>query len=193
MQPIVDRVHVAFRLALVLLAALFLSLPAALADDAEDRERLDRLFAQLAVAPDAERAHAIDQQIWMIWTTPSDPTLAGRMNEVLSARTMGDPIEAIVLLNRLIEDYPGYAEAWNQRATMYYMIGNYNASIADCAKVLELEPRHFGALSGRALMYLQLGERNRALNDMRAAIAVHPFLNERELFPELADEEITRI
>jgi tetratricopeptide (TPR) repeat protein len=193
MQPIVDTVRVALRLALTLAAVLFVSVSSAFADDALDRERLDKLFAQLALASSPEQAQAIDQQIWMIWTVPSDPTLAGRMNEVVSARRMGDPVEAILLLDRLIEDYPAYAEGWNQRATMYYMIGNFEASIADCAKVLELEPRHFGALSGRALMYLQMGKRNQALQDMRAAVAVHPFLNERQLFPELEQEEMTRI
>lgn len=71
------------------------------------------------------------------------------------------------------------------------MMGDYEASIADCAKVLELEPRHYGALSGRALMYLQQGKRSLALKDMKAALELHPFLSERQLFPEL-QQEITR-
>ena len=83
-------------------------------------------------------------------------------------------------------DYPDYAEGWNQRATLYYMMGDFERSIADCAKVLALEPRHFGALSGRALMYLQLGKRALALRDMAAALAIHPFLSEALLFPELS-------
>ena len=90
-------------------------------------------------------------------------------------------------------DYPDYAEGWNQRATIQYMMGNLDLSIADCAKVLELEPRHFGALSGRSLMYLQQGKRALALKDMAAAIAVHPFLNERQLFPELDRPAATQI
>lgn len=192
MQRILDRLPGVFRVALALLA-LLLGAAVARADETRDRERLDRLFAELRVAPDAEQASIIDQQIWLVWMVPSDPQLAGRMNEVMSARRMGDLIEAILLLNRLIEDYPDYAEAWNQRATMYYMVGNYEASIADCARVLELEPRHFGALSGRAVMYLQRGMRAEALRDMRAALAVHPFLTERRLFPELEQEEMTRI
>jgi tetratricopeptide (TPR) repeat protein len=114
------------------------------------------------------------------------------MNEALTSRRLGGPIETLALLNRLIRDYPGYAEAWNQRATMYYVLGNFEASIADCEKVLELEPRHFGALSGRSLMYLQLGRRAQALRDMAAALAIHPFLTERRLFPEL-EQEMTRI
>jgi hypothetical protein len=76
---------------------------------------------------------------------------------------------------------------------MYYAIGNFAASIADCEKVLELEPRHFGALSGRATMYLLQGKRALALKDMAAALAVHPFISGRELFPELDPDRMVRI
>lgn len=173
------------------LALLFAANPA-FADDAADRAAIDRLFAQLRVAPDAATAQAIDAQIWTYWTTPSDPILAGRMREALTARGMGDAAGALRLLDKLIADYPDYAEGWNQRATIYYTLGNFEASIADCEKVLAIEPRHFGALSGRALMYLQLGKRALALKDMAAALAVHPFLSERRLFPELG-EPMTQI
>jgi tetratricopeptide (TPR) repeat protein len=192
MQVVAQTLGIVLRLALGL--ALSLAFAAApLADDAADKLALDGLFAELRLAQDAQQARSIDQKIWMVWIMPTDPILAGRMLEVLDTRSSGDPLAAIVLLDRLIEDYPTYAEAWNQRATMYYAIGNFEASIADCAKVLELEPRHFGALSGRALMHLQMGKRALALKDMAAALAIHPFLNERQLFPELQQEEITRI
>lgn len=177
-------------LLLPLLVALTASL--AVAGEAEDRAALDKLFAELRTAPDAGTAHEIDQRIWFYWTTPSDPILAGRMREALTARAMGDTMAAIRLLDELVADYPDYAEGWNQRATLYYVIGDYDASIADCARVLDLEPRHFGALSGRALMYLQQGKRALALKDMAAAIAIHPFLTERQLFPEL-DNPATQI
>lgn len=192
MQRIVPRFGGVLRLLAGLVLGLALLMPAASAQQFVDREALDRLFDELRAAPDADTAHRIDQQIWFYWTTPSDPLLAGRMNEILTARRMGDPVEAILLLNRLIADYPDYAEGWNQRATMYYMVGDFDASIADCAKVLELEPRHFGALSGRALMYLQQGRRALALKDMATALEIHPFLNERRLFPEL-QQDVTRI
>ncbi len=182
------------RKVLPLIAGLLWLLLAGLvhAGDAEDRMALDRLFAQLRVAPDAATAHAIDQEIWALWTAPSDPTLAGRMGEVLAARGIGDLTGGIRLLDELVVDYPDYAEAWNQRATLYYMLGRYDDSIEDCARVLALEPRHFGALSGRSLMYLQMGKRDLALKDMTTAVSIHPFLVERQFFPELG-EPATRI
>ncbi len=177
---------------LALVAAL--SATAAVADEYTNNEALDRLFAELKATTDPMAAHAIDQQIWFYWMTPEDPVLRGRMAQALAARELGDPVEAIQLLNAIVDEYPGYAEGWNQRATMYYAIGNFEASIADCAKVLELEPRHFGALSGRSTMYLLQGKRALALKDMAAALAVHPFIGGRELFPELDESnQITRI
>jgi tetratricopeptide (TPR) repeat protein len=169
---------------LLAVALLALSLPAS-AEDAKATAALDALFAELRTAPDAETAQRIDQAIWAVWTNPTDPTLAGRMRDVLVARGTGNLPSALRLLDQLVIDYPDYAEGWNQRATIHYVMGNLDLSIADCAKVLELEPRHFGALSGRALIYLQQGKRALALKDMAAALAVHPFLNERHLFPEL--------
>jgi tetratricopeptide (TPR) repeat protein len=178
---------------LFLVFALFLP---ALADEAADRAMadkaaLDKLFVELKAAKDAETAHQIDQKIWIYWTTPSDPILALRMLDVMEARTTRGIDTTIKLLDQLVLDYPNYAEGWNQRATMLFAKGDYEASIADCARVLELEPRHFGALSGRAMMYLQMGKRSLALKDMAAALAIHPFLNERQLFPEL-QQQITR-
>ena len=181
---------------LILLPALLPTAPATAAEALKattpDQTALDQLFDQLRSAPDEATARRIDQQIWALWTTPSDPVLASRMRAVMSARSMGDPVGAIQLLDQLIADYPTYAEAWNQRATLYYAIGDFFHSIADCGVVLKLEPRHFGALSGRSLMYLAQGKRALALKDMAAAVAIHPFLQERRLFPEL-ERSITRI
>ena len=182
MRTLVRALLVAFSLA----AGLASPAPA-FASEATDRAAaLDTLFGQLRAAPDSASAKAIDNQIWSLWTTPTDPDLASRMREILIARSTGDVSTAMTLLDELVVDFPDYAEGWNQRATLYYMTGDFERSIADCAKVLELEPRHFGALSGRALMYLQLGQRDLALRDMRAALAIHPFLNEAQLFPELS-------
>jgi tetratricopeptide (TPR) repeat protein len=173
-------------------ALLALSLPAA-AEDARVDAALDELFAQLRIAPDPATAHQIDQAIWAVWTNPSDPMLHERMRAVLLARGTGNIAEALRLLDKLVVDFPDYAEGWNQRATIHYMMGNLDLSLTDCARVLELEPRHFGALSGRALIYLQLGKRALALKDMAAALAVHPFLTERQLFPELDRPPATQI
>lgn len=181
-----------FLLAALAVAIMTLAAPLAAADDAEDRARVDALFVQLKRAPDAATAKGIDQRIWQIWLNPSDPDLAGRMREVMALRMSMPPQATIRVLDRLIEDYPDYAEGWNQRATMHYVVGDLEASLADIDKVLALEPRHFGALSGQSMIYLSQGERALALEAMRTALEFHPFLVERSHFPEL-NREITRI
>lgn len=175
----------------VLPLALVLLVTPAPADDGRDKV-LAQLFAELRLAPNPRIAHDIDRRIWFYWTTPDDPDLANRMAEALQARALGDMGRVIQLLTDIIADYPTYAEAWNQRATMYYLRNDLEASLADIEKVLEYEPRHFGALSGRALIYLQQGKRTLAIRDMAAALKLHPFLNERQLFPELL-RDVTRI
>lgn len=152
--------------------------------------QLDALFAQLRQAPDEQAAHQIDQKIWDYWTSPKDPALASRMQEVLVARTMYDYQGAMRLLDELVVDFPNYAEGWNQRATLYYLLNDYDASLADIDKVLALEPRHFGARAGRVLILLSQGKRAEALREMERALAIHPFLSERQFFPELQQDMV---
>lgn len=181
-------------LAPLLAAALLgLSLLPAHAEDPRATAVLDQLFAALRTAQDPMTARELDRAIWAVWTNPSDPVQHDRMREVLLARGNGNIAQALRLLDKLVLDYPNYAEGWNQRATIHYMMGNLDLSLADCARVLELEPRHFGALSGRALIYLSQGKRALALKDMSAALAVHPFLAERQLFPELDRPPATQV
>lgn len=174
--------------AVVLTAGVTLLLTAGwvAADSLTDKGQLDRLFDQLRSAPDAQTANAIDQQIWQIWMTPSDPGLARMMAGALAAEQAGDLPAAMLDLGQIVANYPNYAEGWNQRATVEFELGDFDDSLADIDKVLAIEPRHFGALSGRALIYLARGDRAQALKAIMAALAVHPFLAEKALFPELS-------
>jgi tetratricopeptide (TPR) repeat protein len=155
------------------------------AADYADKAQLDELFAELKVAHSPDEATDIVAQIWAAWFNPDIPDLADRMNRMGIAMHSGDFSTALGDLTAIIKDYPDYAEGWNQRATLYYMMGRFNDSLADITKVLELEPRHFGALSGRVMIELKQGKRADALRDMIAALAIDPYLDEKKLFPEL--------
>jgi tetratricopeptide (TPR) repeat protein len=191
MQFLRNRARYALRFLPALLLAFALILPAH-ADDAADKKAINTLFAQLKAAPDPASAAPIVNQIWLRWLTPSDPVLAARMRVVIAAREAGASAAAIELLNKLVADFPDYAEGWNQRATIHYLMRDFDASLKDIDKTLALEPRHFGALSGRAMIYLSQNKRALALKAMIAALAINPFLAERKLFPELM-QDITRI
>ena len=77
---------------------------------------------------------------------------------------------------RIIARAPRFAEGWNKRATVRYLAGNYEESIADCRETLTRKPHHFGALSGQGLCHLALGQYREAAGLFRRALAVHPHL-----------------
>ncbi|MEQ1771149.1 MAG: hypothetical protein ABL879_15045 [Devosia sp.] len=177
--------------ALLLLPVLAAAIPVSAADFV-DQQALDNLFIELRQAPDANAAEAISQTIWAFWVNPTDRKLADEMAVVLRAESSGDFATGIGVLDKMISEYPSYAEGWNRRATLRFMVGNYKGSLEDIDKVLALEPRHFGALSGKIMIELRLGDRPAALKDMVAALAIHPYLSMKELFPEL-QQKITNI
>ena len=177
---------------LLALSALFaMAAPAwAQTGEAEYAAALDGLFAELAVAPHPAAAQGISDDIWRLWMGPPDAELAARMASTLDLRWRGDVTGLIATLDAVIADYPDYAEAYNQRATINFGLGKYEESLADIAATLEREPRHFGALAGRALILKEQGEYQQALETMRAALKIHPFLGERALFLELSEDTI---
>ena len=177
--------HILLRL---VLALLLMAAPTAWAraGDYVDSSALDELFGQLAHAQTAAEAEEMSQEIWSVWLHPDIPELDRRMSDASRLIQIGDYPQALLRLSAIIKDYPDYAEGWNQRATLYYLLNDYSDSLKDIAQTLSLEPRHFGALSGRAMIYLREGRRDDARRDIAAALRLHPFLDERRLFPELA-------
>jgi tetratricopeptide (TPR) repeat protein len=139
-------------------------------------QNLEFLFGALKAAPDAETAKAIEERIWALWFVSGSDTADLLMTRVKTAVEGKDLDLAIQLLDSLVEIKPDYVEAWNRRATVYFMKKDYGRSLADIRQVLAREPRHFGALSGLGLMMQELGEEKRALEVFRRALAVHPHL-----------------
>jgi tetratricopeptide (TPR) repeat protein len=135
---------------------------------------LDFLFDALKFAPDDATAKQIEQRIWATWfVSPSDTAnlLMGRVRKAVETKDLD---VALQLLDALIKIRPDYVEAWNRRATVYFMKNEYGKSLADIREVLKREPRHFGALSGLGMILQELGEDRRALEAYRRALAVYP-------------------
>lgn len=135
---------------------------------------LEGLFEQLKKATDATAAVPIEAEIWQRWTRHSDPATQARMLLGIQQMNAGDLAGSLSTYDSLIESVPDYAEAWNKRATVQYLLGNYAASELDIRKTLELEPFHFGALSGRGLVYAAQGKYEQAREALHAALEVHP-------------------
>jgi len=121
-------------------------------------ERRAALFAALEQTESEAEARVIEEAIWKLWFTAPDSRAQSLIDAARERRRGGDLSGAIYALDELIADYPDYAEGWNQRATLYYMQGNFQDSLADVEEVLAREPRHFGALSGKVLILMRLGQ-----------------------------------
>jgi len=137
---------------------------------------LDMLFDALKIAPDPESAKAIESRIWSLWMVSGSDTCNLLMGRVKAAADGKDYNLAIKLLDAVIELKPGYAEAWNRRATLYYLQKDYGHALADIREVLLREPRHFGALSGLGLILQEIGDDKHALEAYRKALAIDPHL-----------------
>src|ERR1700756_1760019 len=148
-----------------------------------DRTRgLDFLFGALRAAPDEASAKHVEARIWALWLqTPSDTT-ALLMVRPKAARDAQQMDLALKLLDAIVKMRPDYVEAWNRRATIYYLQNNYARSLADIEQVLVREPRHFGALAGLGMIMQDIGDDKRALDAFRKALAVNPYLDK---VPEL--------
>jgi tetratricopeptide (TPR) repeat protein len=148
-----------------------------------DRTRgLDFLFGALKAAPDEASAKHVEARIWALWLqTPSD-TAALLMVRAKAAIDAQQVDVALKLLDAVIKLRPDYVEAWNRRATLYYLQNDYARSLADIEQVLVREPRHFGALAGLGMIMQDLGDDKRALDAFRKALAINPHLDK---VPEL--------
>ncbi len=151
-------------------------------------ELLDKLHAALADSSSPREAQLYSQQIWALWLSHPDPAINQLMQDALAARRAERFDVAISLLDQIIERQPDYAEAWNQRATIYFMIGDYEKSLEDVAETLKREPRHFGALSGRGMIRLRQGRDALAWQNFEAARKIHPYIGGRESVPKSARE-----
>lgn len=156
----------------ILILGLFLG-PA----HADQRDgRLPDLFARLKAAPDVATAEPLEARIWTIWSEAPDPGSAALLAAGTAAMGQRAWPTALALLDRLVVTRPEFAEAWNKRATLLYLMGEHARSVADIQKTLALEPRHFGALSGLGLIHEARGDKAAALEWYRKALAQNPHM-----------------
>lgn len=152
--------------------------------------KLDDLFDELLQTDDESSLRQLESQIWEIWLQHPNPDVERLMQlgtQRMNAQAVAD---AMLVFTQLTQNYPDYAEAWNKRATLHYLIGEPEASEADIKKTLELEPRHFGALSGLGMVYLQRNELTKAKKAFEDLVAVHPNSPNAKTNLDLVNEEL---
>jgi tetratricopeptide (TPR) repeat protein len=162
--------------------------------NSEERDsKLDKLFTQLKNIKDLSSAQVVENEIWEIWQIhPSDDRRGFRLTELLIQGTrlmnMRELNKAHEVFTKIIAAENDWAEAWNKRATVLYLMKQYESSLADIKITLVLEPRHFGALSGQALNYIELSLYEKAIESYKAAQKIYPVMDgAKKMIPQLQE------
>jgi len=172
------------------LILIFFSLQPAAHADQNDTE-LDALFDTLHnVDTTASQARVITSEIWQQWLRTDNDEAQKLMNLGIEMMNQYALDEAVEVFSAIIEIEPGYAEAWNKRATVYYMMGKFDLSTADVTETVRLEPRHFGALSGQGLIYLKANRRKAAVEWFKRALQMNPFMENIRTSVEQLEQEL---
>ena len=166
--------HIYKKLALVFVF-LFLLAASAFAD--QNDVRLADLFRSLKSTESKSRASVFESEIWHIWMEHLDPEVESAMIQGVEAMKLQQFEQAFGYFSLLIKLAPDYAEGWNKRATVLYLMGRLNESEADVKRTLELEPRHFGALSGQGLIRIAFQDWARAIFFLESALKINPHMN----------------
>ena len=149
---------------------------------ADDRvSDLHKLFNKLKIN-NATLVYKTEQKIWELWSThPTDQFLTQRLAEGSRLVINNKLDEAINIFTEVIKKDPTWAEAWNKRATVFYMLGNYKSSQNDIDKVLNLEKRHFGALAGQGLVNIELENYEKAIESYKKAQEIYPTMQSSQI------------
>ena len=138
---------------------------------------LDGLFSELQRATSDAVANNVVSEIWQRWTAfEDDPRATSLMAIGIRQMNLGQLRNAERIFTEIISTNPTHAEAWNKRATVRFMRGDDKGSRSDIARVINLEPRHFGALSGLGMINMRSGDLPAALQAFEAAVRVNPHM-----------------
>jgi tetratricopeptide (TPR) repeat protein len=161
-------------------------------DPAADAAKgLDSLFERLAKAEDEEEAKGIANLIERRWLRSGSDVVDLLMSRAVTAMQQKDQDlpQAIELLDRIVRLEPQFAEAYNKRATAFFMLGDYDRSMIDVREALSREPRHYGALAGLGQILLVSGDKKRAIEAFRKAAALNPRMpNVKAVIDKLAPD-----
>jgi tetratricopeptide (TPR) repeat protein len=126
-------------------------------------------------SPDMTVREQATKKLWRIWFQQKGIYGLERIDQSQKLLDAGEIAEAEAILTDLIKEQPDFAEAWNRRAFLYYSMGEYQASLADCQMVIQINPVHFGALHGMGLCYAALGKYTQAITAFKRALDIQPY------------------
>jgi tetratricopeptide (TPR) repeat protein len=162
--------------------------PAAGLNESAAKERA-ALFAALAAAKDDADAREIEERIWTFWRSFADEEGRQLLEQSREAQLRFDYSEAILYMTELVKHAPQFAEGWNQLGYVYFLAGQYDASLQAIERVLELEPMHYAALAGKGIILIEQGKEAEAQAPLKRALAIDPWLKERNLIVKDSDRK----
>ena len=158
-----------------------------IADSKDKNIELNQLFEQLKKSDDISIALEIEMKIWSIWSKhPTQEKLTQSLAKGSELMAEGELESAYKIFSTIIDSAPNWAEGWNKRATVLYLMGRYYDSLNDIDEVLKLESRHFGALSGQGLVQIKLGNYEKAIKSYQAVQKIYPSIRAAKvMIPQL--------
>ncbi len=172
------------RLYLSILILLFITPAFAVTTTPQQSER-EALLKNLKSAKTEIEGQLAERALRRYWPQGPTPAITSQLFSAIYTRSNHDFENAIKIINKIIANAPEYAEAYNQRAFVYFLQRKYDKALEDIAKVLELEPKHFAALTGRAIIFLHQGRIKLARQSLQAAVDIHPWLKERKFLSRM--------
>jgi len=147
---------------------------------------LNILFNQLEKVNNSKSATLLETRIWSIWNEhPTNNKLTAKLELGTELMQHGDYNYALKVFNNILVTDPKWSEAWNKRATVYFLMSQFTNSLDDIDKVLDIEPRHFGALSGQARIFIKLKKYEKAIKSIERALKFYPSFKSGEMIPEI--------
>jgi tetratricopeptide (TPR) repeat protein len=139
------------------------------------------LFAALAAAKSDAEAREVEERLWTFWRSLADDETRQLLEQSRQAQLRFDYAEALIYNKAVVEHAPQFAEGWNQLGYVYFLAGQYDASLAAIERVLALEPMHYAALAGKGIILYYAGKVDEAQVPLKRALAINPWLKERNL------------
>ena len=147
----------------------------AIAESKDRNFELNQLFDQLKISNNISTILETEMKIWKIWSThPTQENLTQSLAKGSDLMSKGKLEDAYKIFSSIINSDSDWAEGWNKRATVLYMMERYQDSLNDIGEVLKRESRHFGALSGQGLVQIELGNYEKAIKSYQAAQKIYP-------------------
>ena len=147
---------------------------------------LNNLFNQLEKVNNTKSATLLEKKIWSIWNEhPTNNKLTEKLEFGTELMQHGNYNYALKVFDNIIVTDPKWSEAWNKRATVYFLMSQFTNSLDDIDKVLSIEPRHFGALSGQARIFIKLQKYEKAIKSIERALRFYPSFKSGEMIPDI--------